>query len=191
MRTVPHTLLPLFSHRRRTVKGAPTFSCQMVETKIGLALAAMRRIMMKRSKRMRRAKMQSSYQSAKRAFGSFCQSANNLDVQSIVRYPRTAKVRLFNLFWNDLRTVHNWQLDSFSLGTIGSRLSLTSFMNCHLHRSSSCGENDLHSRPPEQMVIMHKCWGEENICCINKCRPHCKHFPFRPPVCANKGEFLN
>ena len=176
MRTVPHTLLPLFSHRRRTVKGAPTFSCQMVKTKISLASAAMKMMMRKMRKTMRRAKMQSFYWSAKRAFGSCCRSAKNLDVQSIARYPHTTKVRLFNLIWNDLGIFHNWQLDSFSLGTIGSRLSLTSFMNCHLHRSSSCSEINLHSRPPEQLVIMHKCWGEENIYCINKCRPHRKHF---------------
>ena len=77
MRTVPHTLLPLFSHRRRTVKGAPTFSCQMVKTKISLASAPMKMMM---RKRMRRAKMQSFYWSAKRAFGSHCWSAKNLDV---------------------------------------------------------------------------------------------------------------
>ena len=120
MRTVPHTLLPLFSHRRRTVKGAPTFSCQMVKTKISLASAPMKMMM---RKRMRRAKMQSFYWSAKRAFGSCCRSAKNLDVQSIARYPHTTKVRLFNLIWNDLGILHNWQLDSFSLGTIGSQLS--------------------------------------------------------------------
>ena len=139
MRTVPHTLLPLFSHRRRTVKGAPTFSCQMVKTKISLASAPMKMMM---RKRMRRAKMQSFYWSAKRAFGSCCRSAKNLDVQSIARYPHTTKVRLFNLIWNDLGIFHNWQLDSFSLGIVTcTGAQVVAKMTCtqgHQSNWSSC-----------------------------------------------------
>ena len=60
-------------------------------------------------------------------------------------------------FLNDSEIERNWQLD------------IIFFMTCYLHRSSSCGENDLHSRSPERMVIMSKCWGKENFSCIHKC----------------------
>ena len=65
--------------------------------------------------------MQRSCSSAKRASGSFCRSAKNLDVQSIVRYPLTTKVRLLNLFLlNDSEIERKWQLD------------IIFFMTCHL-----------------------------------------------------------
>ena len=68
-----------------------------------------------RKRRWKKTKMQNTFSSAKKVFGSFCLSANNLDVQSIVRYPRTTKVRLFNLFGIELEIVRNWQLGSLSL----------------------------------------------------------------------------